>query len=98
MRAEISYDLVMEDDMEFVEGVYRLPGGPWQVFIVSAFGRNVLEPQVVPQRWESGVSGVLVHLPRSTSINAPTVERTLSKSLGVSEWVLVRGPDSIELR
>ena len=29
MRAEISYDLVMDDDMEFVEGTYRLPGGDW---------------------------------------------------------------------
>jgi hypothetical protein len=31
MHAEISYDLVMDDDMEFVEGSYRLPGerGRW---------------------------------------------------------------------
>src|SRR5262249_47142452 len=58
MRAEISYDLVMDDDMAFVEGTYRLAGGAWQVVIVSAFERDVPAPQVVPQRWESGVSGV----------------------------------------
>ena len=31
MHAEISYDLVMDDDMSFVEGTYRLLGGDWQV-------------------------------------------------------------------
>jgi len=98
MRAEISYDLVMDDDMDFVEGTYRLPGGQWQVVIVSAFNRDVPEPQVSPQRWESGVSGVFVRIPRTEKINAATVERVLSAALGVSEWVRVRGPDSMQLR
>lgn len=98
MRAEISYDLVMEDDMAFVEGTYRLPGGDWQVVIVSAFERDVPEPQVVPQRWESGVSGVFVRIPHGERINAATVERALSEALGVSEWVGVRGPHSMQLR
>lgn len=98
MRAEISYDLVMDDDMHFVEGTYRLPGGDWQVVIVSAFHRDVPEPQVVPQQWESGVSGVFVKIPRAERINAATVERILSEALGVAEWVRVCGPDSIQLR
>jgi hypothetical protein len=98
MRAEISYDLVMDDDMEFVEGTYRLPGQDWQVVIVSAFDRDVPEPQVVPQRWKSGVSGVFIRLPRAERINAVTVERVLSEVLGVLEWVQVRGPDSMQLR
>ncbi len=98
MRAEISYDLVMDDDMEFVEGAYRLSGGDWQVVIVSAFDRDVPAPQVVPQRWESGVSGVFVRLPRAERINAASVERVLSEALGISEWVRVRGPDSMQLR
>jgi hypothetical protein len=98
MRAEISYDLVMEDDLGFVEGAYRLPGGDWQVVIVSAFERDVPAPQVVPQRWESGVSGLFVRIPRGERINAATVERVLSAVLGVSEWVRVCGPDSMQLR
>ena len=98
MRAEISYDLVINDDMGFVEGAYRLPGGDWQVVIVSAFERDVPEPQVVPQQWESGVSGVFVRIPRTERISAATVERVLSRALGVSEWVRVRGPDSMQLR
>jgi hypothetical protein len=98
MRGEISYDLVMDDDMEFIEGTYRVPGGDWQVVIVSAFDRDVPDPQVVPQQWASGVSGVLVRLPRAEPINAATVERVLSEALGVSEWVRVHGPDSMQLR
>lgn len=31
MKAEISFDLKMEDNMSFVEGTYRLEGGEWQV-------------------------------------------------------------------
>ncbi len=98
MRAEISYDLVMDDDMEFVEGTYRLPGEEWRVVIVSAFGRDISEPLVSRQKWESGVSGVFVRIPRTEQISAATVERVLSKALGVSEWVRVRGPDSMQLR
>ena len=98
MRAEISYDLVMDVVMEFVEGAYRLPGGDWQVVIVLARDWDVPEPQVVPQRWESGVSGVVVRLPRAERVNAATVERVLSMAFGVSEWVRVRGPDSMQLR
>ena len=37
MKAEITFDLVMDDDMPFVEGCYRLPDGPWQVFIFIGF-------------------------------------------------------------
>ncbi len=96
MRAEISYDLIMDDDMSFVEGAYRLAGGDWQVVIVSR--REVAEPEVVPQRWESGVSGVFVRFPHAGRLNRETVERVLSAALGVSEWVEVRGPDSMRLR
>ena len=98
MRAEISYDLVMDDDMSFAEGACRLPGGDWQDVIVSAFGRDVLAPQVSPQQWKSGVTSVLVHVPRTEHINALTIERILSEALGVSEWARVRGPDSMQLR
>jgi hypothetical protein len=94
--AEISYDLVMGVDMAFVEGSYRLPGGDWQVVIVSRY--DVVEPQVVPQRWESGASGVLVRFPRSARLDQAAVERVLSAALGVREWVAVRGPDSMQLR
>jgi hypothetical protein len=96
MRAEISYDLVMEDDMDFVEGTYRLPGADWQVLIVSCY--DVPHPEVSPECWHSGVSGLFVRWPRAERLNRTTIEQLLSAELGVSEWVLVRGPDSMQLR
>jgi hypothetical protein len=96
MRAEISYDLVMDDDMGFVEGTYRLPGQGWQVVIVSRY--DVPEPDVVRGRWDSGFTGVFIRFPRVARLNAGAVERVLSAALGVSEWERVRGPDSMQLR
>jgi hypothetical protein len=94
--AEISYDLVMHDDMAFVEGTYRLPGGDWQVFI---FGRgDVSDPEVTPQRWRSGVTGLFIRFPHSAALNRAVVEHILSGALGVTEWVEISGPDSMQLR
>lgn len=96
MRAEISYDLVMGDDMPFVEGAYRLFGGEWQVVIVSRY--DVSEPEVVAQVWQSGATGVFIRYPRRRPLNSAAIERVLSAVLGVSEWVRVHGPDSMQLR
>jgi len=96
MRAEISYDLVMDDDMAFVEGTFRLADGVWRAVIVSRC--DVPEPQVLPQQWESGVSGVFIRFPRAGRLNRAVVEQVLSVALGVAEWVEVRGPDSMHLR
>jgi len=96
MRAEISYDLVMDDDMGFVEGSFRLPGGCWQVVIVARY--DVPEPVALQQVWDSGVRGVFIRFPNESLLNAGAVERVLSANLGVSEWVAVRGPDSMQLR
>lgn len=96
MRAEISYDLVMDDDMSFVEGTFRLPGGEWQVFIF----RRHTHPQWTwwSRRWESGVSGVVVAYPNERVLNHAAVEVIMSNLFDVSEWVVVRGPDSMQLR
>jgi hypothetical protein len=96
MRAEISYDLVMADDMRFVEGIFRLPGGEWQVITVSR--REVTEPVVQQGSWDSGVTGIHIRFPKHGILNAEVVEGLLSKELGVKEWVRVRGPDSMQLR
>ena len=97
MRAEISYDLVMEDETSFVEGTFRLPGGEWQVLIVSRSDR-VTKPEWRASSWESGVYGVVIKFPRDRPLNKGVVEAVLSEVLGVAEWVEVRGPDSMALR
>jgi len=97
MQAEISYDLVMQDDMCFIEGTYRLPGRRWQVVIVSR-SPEVTVPEVSAQTRESGVSGIHVRSPNTGHLNAEVLGRLLSEAFGVSEWVRVRGPDSVQLR
>jgi hypothetical protein len=96
MYGEISYDLVMEDDMAFVEGAFRLPGGEWQVVVVSR--GDVSEPQTASQRWPSGVTGLFIRFPQAATLNREAVEQVLSKATGVEEWMAVRGPDSLQLR
>lgn len=98
MRAEISYDLKMQDNMSFVEGTYRLPGSDWQVFIFLGSERKVPETEILPQVWDSGVTGVAIRFPRERPLNMAAVEQVLSAAFGVTEWVRVRGPDSMQLR
>lgn len=96
MKGEISYDLVMEDDMSFVEGTFRTEDGVWQVFI---FRKDPIEQrEVTSGHWESGVTGVFIRLPASARLNKQTVERVMSEQFSVDEWNEVRGPDSMQLR
>src|SRR2546429_548419 len=97
MQGEISYDLIMEDDMDFVEGCYRLPHKPWEVFIFSK-SRRIAEPAHRFFTWDSGVTGITFHVPDSTRLNKTLVEELLSSVLGVVRWDEVRGPDSIVIR
>lgn len=101
MRAEISYDLVMEEDMPFVEGTFRLPDEDWQVFIVLARSprdREVFEPQVTPHQWANGVTGLVIRMLTAERTNAESVEKVLSSALSVSKWTRISGPDSMQLR
>ena len=95
-NGEIGYDLVMEDDMAFVEGCCRIGGCDWQVFIISK--RPIDGPSWKSCTWESGVSGVVVQVPKRMPLNADSTERLLSDILGVGAWTRVRGPDSMQLR
>jgi hypothetical protein len=95
-NGEISYDLVMEEDMDFVEGSYRIGGCEWQV--VSFSKRQVESPSWKTCTWDSGASGIEVHVPLKMRLNAPTLESLLSEILGVEVWERVRGPNSMQLR
>jgi hypothetical protein len=96
MQGEISYDLIMEDNMSFVEGTYRLVGKDWQVFIFSPGA--VAGIQVQHGKWDSGITGVFVRFPKGSSLNKQVVEQVLGQALGVTEWSEGRGPDSMRLR
>ena len=96
MRCEISYDLRMNDNMAFVEGVFRVAGGEWQVFIFSRYPLD--HAIIIPTNWESGASGIVVRFPESQTLSKTAVDQVMSEAIGVSEWVEVRGPDSMQLR
>jgi hypothetical protein len=96
MQGEISYDLVMEHDMSFVEGTFRLAGARWQVFIVSRGA--VTEPKVKHEKWENGITGVFLRFPEAERLDKKIVEWLLGQALDVEKWTEVRGPDSMKLR
>lgn len=95
-NGEISYDLVMGDDMAFSEGSYRIGGGEWCVVIFSK--RTVESPCWKTGSWDSGVTGIVVHVPLKMWLNAVSIESLLSDILGVGVWERVKGPDSMQLR
>ena len=96
MSGEISYDLVMEEDMSFVEGTFRVGPSPWSVFIVSK--RAVELPVWEAHTWESGVTGLVFHVPLATSLDTASVEALLSRAIGCDQWQRANGPDSMVLR
>ena len=94
--AEISYDLVMEGDMAFVEGTYRIGGCDWCVVIISK--HPIDEPAWKSCTWGSGVSGIVVQVPERMRLNAASAEGLLSDIHGVGVGTRVKGPDSMQLR
>jgi hypothetical protein len=95
-NGEISYDLVMENDMEFVEGTYRIGGCEWSVVVFTKYHMESVSWKTAT--WQSGVSGIVVQVPIKMRLNVATVESLLSDILGVTSWDRVRGPDSMGLR
>jgi hypothetical protein len=95
-NGEISYDLVMEDDMAFSEGSYRIGGCEWCVVIISK--RPIESPAWQTCTWDSGVSGIVVCVPLMMRLNTKAIENLLSDILGVRVWERVQGPDSMKLR
>jgi hypothetical protein len=96
MHGEITYDLVMEDDMDFVEGCYRILPDDWRVIIVSKCAINSIQRQECT--WGSGVKGFFILVPKSTVLNRDTTERLLTEATGVATWRRVPGPDSMQVR
>lgn len=99
---EVSFDIVMEEDMRDVEGTFRLPGEFWRVMVFRKWSVSVLQwtqriwPNTNP--WRDSIDGLDFHVPESDTLDRAYVLRALSQALNVEEWTEVRGPDSIVLR
>jgi hypothetical protein len=96
-RYEISYDTEFDgEESGTVEGSYRLPGRPWQVFLFEH--GDVPEIRHSFGTWRSGITGIELVVPRSTPINCDCITRAMSEVFGTDAWAVVRGPDSIYLK
>jgi hypothetical protein len=97
LTAQISFDLIMDDDMSFIEGSYQLPGYPWQVFIFHKED-DIHKPTSQFGGWRSGVTGLHIKVPRDTRLNAGMAIELLTEILDWTTWITVPGPDSLVLR
>jgi hypothetical protein len=95
-RAEISFDVVMEPDMDVIEGSYRRPGRFWQVSIFTK--DDVPSLRYRPSSWPSGMTGIVFRVPRKVELNREYAVWAMSRAFGHPDWVEVKGPDSIALR
>ena len=95
-NATISFDLETYDNMDFMEGTFKLPGQDWQVFVTIR--TDTIEPVIKAAKWHSGVTGVNLLVPRLSKMNADIVRVVLGQYFGVDRWDVVRGPDSLTLR
>jgi hypothetical protein len=98
MNGEISYDLLMDEDMSFVEGSFRLEGGEWHVFVFLGNRERFRKTRFRRTIWDSGVSGIVYELPLEQPHNKMSVEQLLCQAVGAVSWTEVRGPDSMNLR
>ena len=98
MNAEITWDLVMSEDMPFAEGCYRTDGGEWQV--VTATKARPGCPASIRENvsWASGATGLNIVFPPDDKINASSLKRIMSEVLAVEDLYEVVGPDSMTLR
>lgn len=103
-RPEVSVDLLLDQEIEFMEGCYRLPGLFWQVVVFLQDG--VPEIQYQTQTWEKpthfelATTGVAIRIPQRERLHLDVMLRALRLVFGwrEDEWTIVQGPDSMVLR
>ena len=95
-RFELSFDTVPGEDADVVEGSYRVPGRPWEIFLFTK--KDVPEPRHSFSTWQSGITGIEFVLPRGTVLDRKAVLRGMAEAFGTEGWAEVRGPDSLLLK
>jgi hypothetical protein len=95
-RFELSFDTRPGEDADVLEGSYRVPGRPWEIFLFEK--KDVPEPRHQLHTWRSGITGIEFALPRGTVLNREAVLRWMSEVFATRDWAEVRGPDSLVLK
>ncbi|WAS89971.1 hypothetical protein [Nannocystis punicea] len=96
-RAEISFDVVVDDDSWIAEGCLRLPGETWRTF--HAEKENYLpEACLKTFDWENGIRGLSLTLPGEVTMNKAALAQAFAALLGVEQIVEAPGPDSMMMR
>jgi hypothetical protein len=95
-RPEFSFDIIMEDDMVWVEGTYRLPGIFWEAMV---FGKiDVPELRFKRGKTYGDVPGIWFDVPRDAQLNRQYIVQALATAFQIGGWVEVAGPDSTVFR
>ncbi len=101
-RPEISFDLVMEKDNNWMEGSFRLPGESWQC--MSFNKRDVADVCHKLSQWQRAttwggtMTGISFSLPQTACVDRNYLLGAMTQVFGFSEWIEVHGPDSMFLR
>jgi hypothetical protein len=103
MRGEVTFDTIDDgSERDHVEGCYRLPAAEWMIFYFTHringerwTGSPIIRKEVT---FQSGAKGMDAVMPISTRLDNGNILRLLGEILGVEEWVIVRGPDSLQLK
>jgi hypothetical protein len=96
IRSEFSSDIILEEDMTWIEGIYRLPGHFWEVMV---FGKkDVTELRFQMGKTCSGTPGIWFDVPNHTRLDREYVRKALEAAFGHTDWAEVSGPDSMVLR
>ncbi|WP_434421660.1 hypothetical protein [Nannocystis pusilla] len=96
-RAEISYNVVVDDDSTIVEGCVRLPGETWRTFYAEKTV-DLADASFQTFDWENGLRGLAVKMPWGVPMNKAALQQALATFLGVEQVVEAPGPDSMMIR
>ena len=101
-QGEITFDTVVSEDDDHVEGCYRLVDEDWRVYYFSHSLNGKLcegDPDVAHIIWPSGVAGIDGQFPIQFRLNKESIKKILSEQMGGNiELLEVRGPNSLQLK
>jgi len=99
-KGVISFDCLHDDDEDVncLEGCYRLPPGEWKVFWFNNDEPMGRARCIVDAGFQSGVIGLVVEYNDRRRLSKAVAKRAMSEILKVSEWEEVRGPDSLQMK